>query len=301
MNGLTQEVLSRLREEFSADALGNLLARAAVQVLVGLIVFAVFYGIWRLLRLGLQPLLKRARLDRTARSFVEALAKYAILVVGALVALDAAQVRMPAVLASVGIVGLTIGFAARDSLSNLISGVLIYLDRPFVLGDLVEIDKWYGRVEKITLRSTRIVTPDGRMLAVPNSEMINKTVVSYTNFPHLRLDVPITVAVTENIDRAREVLLDLVRGDAAFLDQPSPRVVVTMLNDYNVKLELQAWLDDERQHIGRRYALREAMFEALRRSGIEMPYETVRVLSSSSSEARSGGAASSGVDSDSAG
>lgn len=284
MNGLTQDVLSRLREEFSADALGALLAKAAVQILVGAIVFAVFYGLWRLLSLGLEPFLKRGRLDRTARSFIQALVKYTILVVGALVALDAAQVRMPAVLASVGIVGLTIGFAARDSLSNLISGVLIYLDRPFVLGDLVEIDKWYGRVERITLRSTRIVTPDGRMLAVPNSEMVNKTVVSYTNFPHLRLDIPITVAVTEQIDRARHVLLELVRGDDAFLEHPEPRVVVTVLNDYNVRLELQAWLDDERQHIARRYALREAMFEALRDAGIEMPYETIRVLSDASNE-----------------
>lgn len=259
--------------------MGDLVARVAVQILVGFVVFAVFYALWRLVRLALSPMLRRGKLDRTARSFVEALVKYSILIVGVLVALDAASVRMPAVLASVGIVGLTVGFAARDSLSNLISGVLIYLDRPFVLGDLVEIDKWYGRVERITLRSTRIVTPDGRMLAVPNSEMINKTVVSYTNFPHLRLDIPITIAVTEDLERARDTLLNLVRARDDFLEEPAPRVVVTRLNDYNVVLELQAWLDDERQHIAQRYQLREQMFEALRRAGIEMPYETVRVLS----------------------
>lgn len=279
MNELGAEVLERLRETFSGQVLGNLVARVAVQLLVGVIVFAVFYGLWRVVRLGLIPMLRRGKLDRTARSFVETAVKYAILVIGALVALDAARVRMPAVLASVGIVGLTVGFAARDSLSNLISGVLIYLDRPFVLGDLVEIDKWYGRVERITLRSTRIVTPDGRMLAVPNTEMINKTVVSYTNFPHLRLDIPITVAVTEDLDRARQALLDLVRAREDFLVEPAPRVVVTRLNDYNVVLELQAWLDDERQHIAQRYDLREEMFEALRTAGVEMPYETVRVVS----------------------
>ena len=279
MNQLSREVLQRLRETFSGEALGTLVAHVAVQLLVGIIVFAVFYGLWRLVRLALTPMLRRGKLDRTARSFIQTLVKYTILVIGALVALDAARVRMPAVLASVGIVGLTVGFAARDSLSNLISGVLIYLDRPFVLGDLVEIEKWYGRVERITLRSTRIVTPDGRMLAVPNSEMINKTVVSYTNFPHLRLDIPITVAVTEDLERARDVLLELVRGHDGFLREPAPRVVVTRLNDYNVVLEVQAWLDDERRHIAERYALRESMFEALRNAGVEMPYETVRVLS----------------------
>lgn len=85
------------------------------------------------------------------------------------------------------------GFSARDALSNLISGILIFLDRPFVIGDLVEIERKYGKVEKITLRSTRVVTKDGRLLAVPNAEIINKTVASYKNFPHLRLYVVVTI------------------------------------------------------------------------------------------------------------
>ena len=79
-----------------------------------------------------------------------------------------------AALASLGIAGLTIGFAARDALSNLISGILIFIDRPFVVGDLVEIEDHYGKVSAITLRSTRIITSDGKMLAVPNAEIINQ-------------------------------------------------------------------------------------------------------------------------------
>ncbi|MDX1531654.1 MAG: mechanosensitive ion channel, partial [Rhodothermales bacterium] len=118
---------------------------------------------------------------------------------------------------------------------------------------------------------------DGKMLAVPNATIINSTVASYTNFPHLRLDIEVTVAVTEDLGRAREVLLDLVRADSAFLSDPAPRVVVTALNDYNVELQLQAWIHDEREHIGLRFALREQVFDALNAAGIEMPFETVQL------------------------
>jgi small conductance mechanosensitive channel len=180
-------------------------------------------------------------------------------------------------LASLGIVGITIGFAARDAFSNLISGILIYLDRPFVIGDLVEVGDNYGRVDQITLRSTRIITSDGKMLAVPNTEIINKTVTSYTNFPHLRLDVEVTIGVAEDIQKVRQVLLGVLQNDPDFLDEPPARVIVTQLNDYNVAVELQAWIKDERRHVEKRTELRERVFKALNDAQIEMPFETLQL------------------------
>jgi small conductance mechanosensitive channel len=159
----------------------------------------------------------------------------------------------------------------------LISGIIIFLDRPFVIGDLVEIDDKYGRVSEITLRSTRVVTSDGRMLAVPNTEIVNKTVASYTNFPNLRLDIPITIAVDEDIEKTRKLLLGVVDGDHDYLKEPAPRVIVTALNDYNIALELQAWLKDERQHVEERSELRERVFETLNKAGVDMPFETIQL------------------------
>jgi small conductance mechanosensitive channel len=94
-----------------------------------------------------------SRLDRTRTALVETLVKFSILSIGVLAALSATGVKATAVLASMGVVGLTIGFAARDTLSNIISGILIFLDRPFTIDDLVEVDGNYGRVDRITLRS----------------------------------------------------------------------------------------------------------------------------------------------------
>jgi small conductance mechanosensitive channel len=115
------------------------------------------------------------------------------------------------------------------------------------------------------------------MLAVPNTEIINKTVASYTNFPHLRIDIGVTVGVNEDLGRVRELLLALIKDDPIFMTDPPPRVVTTALNDYNVALELQVWIDDERRHVENRFALREKVFNTLNREGVEMPFETLQL------------------------
>ena len=277
MNVFFESILTRLQEIFNPKDMGEQIAQGMANLVVGLIVFLAFYLLLRIIVLLLRRTIKKSHLDETSYSFVETTVYYTVLAIGVISALNAIGINTGAILTSLGIVGVTIGFAARDSLSNLISGIIIFLDRPFVIGDLVEIDDKYGSVSEITLRSTRVVTSDGRMLAVPNTEIINKTVASYTNFPNLRLDIPVTISVTEDIEHARQTLLKLVDNDSEYLKSPAPRVVVQQLNDYNVAIELQAWLKDERQHVEKRSELREKAFNALNKAGIEMPFETIQL------------------------
>jgi small conductance mechanosensitive channel len=277
MSDFFDGIWERLLELFDPNTLGELMADLIANLLVGIVVMLAFVLLWLVLRRLAKPLLKRTNMDETATIFTMTILKYVVLGIGVVNAMNAAGINTQAVLTSLGIAGLTIGFAARDAFSNLISGFLIYLDRPFVIGDLVEIEDNYGRVDQITLRSTRIITSDGKMLAVPNADIINKTVASYTNFPHLRLDIPVTVGVNENLAAVRRILLDTVAADERFMAEPAPRVVVQALNDYNVAMELQAWIYDERSHVDIRSELRERVFDALNQAGVEMPFETIQL------------------------
>ena len=270
-------ILARFEEIVDLENAGGRLADLLTNVVVATITFLAFYGLWRIMHSVSRPLLRRAQVDSTTASFVQTILKYGILMVGAVQSLAALGVNTAAILASLGVAGLTLGFAAQDTLSNIISGLLIFWDRPFVIGDLIEVGDSYGRVEKITLRSTRVVTVDGRMLAVPNSTMANTTVASYTNFSHLRVDVDVTVGVSEDLSRVRGILLSLVEVDTDYLADPAPEVVVSSLNDYNVALQLRAWLSDERQHIRKRFEVREKIFAALTEAGVEMPFETIQL------------------------
>ena len=269
-------ILDRLEEIFNPQSLSKVIVGWLMNLFVALAVMAFFYLMWLLARVTLRFTLRR-KLDPTTYSFIETIVKFSLFIVGIIMALDSAGIKTTALLTSLGIAGLTIGFAARDALSNLISGILIFIDRPFVLGDLVEIDGAYGKVERITLRSTRVVTSDGRMLAVPNTEIINKTVASYTNFPHLRIDINVTVGINENLESVRQLLLALVKDDPDFMTEPAPRVVVTALNDYNVAMDLQAWIENERRHVEKRFELREKVYNTLCREGVEMPFETLQL------------------------
>lgn len=239
-------IIARLSEEFNPEVLGETFAALLSNLIVGILTFLAFYLLWFLLDKSANFVLRRTSLDETAKAFAHTALKYVVLIIGAMQALAAVGVNTASLLTSLGIAGLTVGFAAKDALSNLISGLLIFWDRPFVIGDLVEVGGQYGQVDRITLRSTRVVTVDGKMLAVPNTSIVNSTVTSYTNFPNLRLDIDLTIAVSENIDRTRNIILELVKNEPAFLKDPAPRVVVTALNDYNVGLQFQVWLDHER-------------------------------------------------------
>ncbi len=277
MNEFLRNILKRLVEIFDPEVLATKAADWFANMIVALITFAAFYLGWFLTRIALNQFFKRSEIDETNQEFIKTIVKYTILLIGSVNALSSVGVDTAGLVASLGIAGITIGFAARDAFSNLISGILIFVDRPFVIGDLIEVGGNYGRVDQITLRSTRIITPDGKMLAVPNTEMINKTVSSYTNFPHLRLDIDIAIGVDENIDRVRHVILSVLDGDEDILDTPAPVVFVTQLNDYNVVLQLRAWIDQERTHVEKRAELYEKLWEALNRAEVDMPFETLQL------------------------
>lgn len=277
MSEFLEGIQARLRETFDPQALGSSAAGFAADLTVAIVIFLAFFLGWKVVDRVAVRIMTRAGTDRTTARFVESALQLSILTIGLVQALSALGINTTALLTSLGIVGLTLGFAARDALSNLISGLLIFWDRPFVIGDLVEVDDDYGRVQNITLRSTRIVTVDGKMLAVPNSHIINSTVTSYTNFPHLRLDIEVTIAPDEDVDRVRRLLMALVTEEDGFKEKPPPRVVVTQLNDYNIEVQLQAWIQNEREHVEKRFALREKVFETLRDAGVDMPNETIRL------------------------
>jgi len=273
-----EKIIVRLKELFSIERITDYFAGKLVpDLLVAFITFTAFYLLWKAVAKGTGVILKRVALDQTAQRFIQTIIKYIFLTIGVVTALSQLGVNTTSILTSLGVVGLTIGFAAKDALSNIISGLFIFWDRPFVIGDLVEISGQYGRVEEITMRSTRVVTIDGKMLAIPNSQVVNSVVASYTNFPHLRLDMSVTVGTGEDLGKVRKILLGLVENDERFRNEQPPEVVVTALNDYNVKLELRAWIEDERQHIPIRLELRENMFNALRDAGVEMPLETFEI------------------------
>ena len=196
----------------------------------------------------------------------------------ALVALSQLGLNVSAVIAGLGIAGLAVGFAAQDSLANFIAGVTILVDRPFSVGDWVQIGEMEGRVREMTLRSTRITTRNREVVVIPNERMVKDSVINRSGNLPLRVDIPFGVAYKEDLDQTRSVVLDVVQGDSRLAGDPAPDVVVTTLNNSSVDLLLRLHIEDPSLSAPLRFEYTEKIRKALARADIEIPFPHLQLF-----------------------
>ena len=239
--------------------------------LVGaLIVLLIFWALHRLfLRLLNRSLAGKASL--LAADILRKLLKYVVVGIGLLMAASQLGFNVLSMLAGLGVAGLAVGLAAKDTMANFIAGLIILWDKPFALGDDVEIGETLGWVRHIELRSTRLEDADGNDVVLPNSEVVSKKIVNYSHTPRSRIHVPVGVSYAARIDDARAALLKAAAGDDRLLGAPAPAVVVRELADSAVLLELVLWAADPSSRVALRAEYLERAKNALERAGIPIP------------------------------
>lgn len=277
--GELTEAVDRITEVRSTQDAWALAGEFQIQLLAlagklvaALLILAAFALLYRAVRSGLRPMLDRSRLEEDATGLLLAILRFMVLGLGVIVALDQLGVNVTGILAGLGVAGLALGFAAQDTLANFIAGVTILWDRPFRVGDRVEVDGEFGQVKRITLRSTRIHTNQNKVVIIPNQNVMNNKIVNHTMQASLRLDVPFGIAYKEDIDRTRELVLELTRGDDRLRERPAPAVVVTAMADSAVMLELRLWLKNPHSEVPLEFEYLEKIKKALDGAGIEIPF-----------------------------
>ena len=182
---------------------------------------------------------------------------------------------MTAWLASAGIVGIAVGFAAKDTLSNLFSGVFILADAPYKVGDYVVMDRGdRGQVRHIGLRSTRILTRDDVEITIPNSIIGNTTIVNQSGGPSekLRIRVKVGVAYGSDIDQVKEILMDVARNEKLVCSWPEPKVRFRLFGASSLDLELLCWVEKPELRGRTLDALNSEVYRRFNRENIEIPY-----------------------------
>jgi MscS family membrane protein len=178
-------------------------------------------------------------------------------------------------LASAGIVGIAVGFAAKDTLANLFSGVFILADAPYKVGDFVVLDGGLrGQVKEIGIRSTRILTRDDVEVTVPNAVIGNGRIVNETGGPHdkMRIRVKVSVAYGSDVDQVRDVLLGCTEGAPYLVADPEPRVRFRTFGDSGLDFELLAWIEQPLFRGRVLDDLNRRVYKAFIAEGIEIPY-----------------------------
>jgi small-conductance mechanosensitive channel len=178
-------------------------------------------------------------------------------------------------LTSAGILGIAFGFAARDSLANLFSGIFIVADSPYEVGDFVVLDNTIrGRVLEIGMRSTRLLTRDDIEVTVPNAVIANSQIINQTGGPHekMRVRIKVEVAYGSDVDQVEEVLLECVEGVAHVSGEPGPRVRFREFGASGLMFELLAWIDEPVYRGRVMHELNRRVYKAFDLAGIEIPY-----------------------------
>jgi small-conductance mechanosensitive channel len=178
-------------------------------------------------------------------------------------------------LASAGVLGLAVGFAAKDTLSNLFSGIFIVADTPYKVGDFVVLDNTIrGEIQEIGMRSTRLLTRDDIEITVPNAVIANSQIINQTGGPHekMRVRVKVEAAYGSDVDQVEEVLLGCVEEVEHVVDEPSPRVRFRSFGASGLVFELLAWIEEPVFRGRVLHALNGKVYKAFAAEGIEIPY-----------------------------
>ena len=236
------------------------------------------------LKIVLQLLEKRLDIDQTKIDDIvfDLLNRFAgalIYALACILALDKLGVNVMPFVAGAGVAGVAIGFAAKDTLSNLIAGILLIVDRPFEVGDRIELwqtpknSATWGDVIDIGLRATKIRTTDNIVIIIPNNEIMLRDIVNYTgNDLKIRVRVNIGVAYDADLKKAKELILAVAESMQWAAKEPPAVVVVNNFGESSVDLQLRVWIDNARKRIHTISYVTDNVKEAFDREGIEIPY-----------------------------
>ena len=225
-------------ELFSSVTIGS--------ILLLLILFASVIIIERIVQKQLiRRFLSRTKLQPSLQFGLSRIIGYTLIAVGFYVALQLVGVDLSSLAIIAASLGVGIGFGLQNIINNLVSGIIILAERPISIGDRIEVAGVAGRVTKIQLRSTTVVTNDNITMIVPNADFISNTVTNWSHGdPKVRIRVPVGVAYGSDLKLLQRLLLEAAAEHPKALRDPSPVVLFTEFGDSSLNFELGVWTQE---------------------------------------------------------
>jgi small conductance mechanosensitive channel len=208
-----EEILAKVYE---------LLTVYGLKLLAAIAIFFIGRWVAKLLRKIIERLMVRGNVDQTLVSFTGNLAYVALLAFVIIAALGQLGVQTTSFIAVLGAAGLAIGLALQGSLSNFAAGFLMIIFRPFKVGDYIEGAGTAGTVEEIQIFTTQLKTPDNKTVIIPNSSLTADNIVNWSVKGTRRVDLTMGIGYADDIDKARQIMADIIAADDRILKEPAP-------------------------------------------------------------------------------
>lgn len=258
------DALERLTERF-LTFLPDLLA-ALVLFIAGL------YLTTLVVRL-ITNMLQRRNVKPEAVQVITQVSRWSLVALVTISTLQQINFDLTAFVAGLGVVGFTIGFALKDISENFVAGLMLLLQRPFELGDLIRVGEFEGRVLEVSLRATEMETLDGQNVLLPNALVYTSPLYNFSRSPLTRISVDVGVAYDSDLDEVRRVTLAAIADLSAVLADPAPFVIFHTFGDSTINLTVYYWIDERetRKLVARDLGVT-TVKRAYERAGIEIPF-----------------------------
>ncbi len=271
-------MIARISSVVDLDVIIDAVASYVPTLVASLLLLIVFWVLFIIAGKLADKGLNRARVPDSMQGLIRRFLKYGIAALAILTVANQMGFNITAMVTGLGIAGLAISLAAQDTITNIISGITLAIDRPFGIGDWVQIGDMHAQVTTMRLRTTVLTTFDNETMVVPNRDISASRIINYTLTERIRVRVPLGIAYKESIDAAREIMLGTTAGDERILSEPPPLVIVQQLGDSSVDMELRFWTKDPWDLFSLKWEYVEKCKKALDEAGIEIPFPHLQLF-----------------------
>lgn len=245
-------------------------------LLFSLIIFTLGLILLKIILKIVEKALEKSKLDKTVHSFLKSMLKYILLTLISVIALSSLGVEMSTIVAVVGAAGVAIGLAIKDSLSNVAGGFIILFSKPFKKGDYIEATGVSGTVEEITIISTKLLTPDNKVIRIPNGVLSGSTITNFTEEQLRRLDLKFTISYQDDFQKAKEILTNIIEKHPLALREPEPFVRLSEQASNCIIITTRVWVSSE-NYWDLNYDMLEQVKTEFDKNGITIPFNQLDV------------------------
>lgn len=263
---MNAEKMTELMIQIQPFVLGFLL-----NAVLALVIFGVGRWLARFAKRLVKKGMTKAQVEPTLTVFASNILFYVIMAFVVLAALGAVGIETTSLIAALGAAGLAIGLALQGSLTNFAAGISIIIFQPFRVGDWVEVDGHSGYIMEIELLTTSLRTLDNRTVILPNGALTENSLVNYSTQGKLRLDLVVGVDYTTDIDRVKQILLEVLTTNERVLQNPKPTVGLLEMADSSLNFAVRPWVAPQ-DYEPQKLAIHEAIKKRLDSESISIPF-----------------------------
>lgn len=256
--------------------LRSFLGDTIFNILSGIIALVVGFIVVKFLKFILKRIFTRLPINTTIASFANSILIALIYLLYILIVLNAFGLDTTGLIALIGSVGVAIGLALKDSLSNIANGIMLVTTKPFNVGDLVNINGTEGTVVSINMISTVLQTSDNKMVTIPNNEILANNIINYNAMTTRRLDLVVSVAYNSDLNKVRDVVNKIIASDSKILTDPAPVFELDELASSSLNFTLRVWVNSS-DYTKLKWDLNQKIMEAFTKENIEIPYNKLDV------------------------